>query len=89
MPEQLCNLSAKIKSKFPISISQNLPARRDELEFTGLCQELVLAKKPVEHTGLAVKTLNVSPDRFFCARSAHPEKSLSLYSLEAPCLNAI
>ena len=91
LPELRCDLSAKIKSKFPISVSHDYlgrTARIDKLEFTGLCLELVLATKHIEHMGRAARTL-IYHLTGFCARSAHPEKSLALYILEAPSLNVI
>lgn len=93
LPELRCDLTAKIKRKFPISISHDYlgrTARIDKLEFTGLCLELVLATKLIEHMGTAVRMLNtIYHLTDFCARSAHPGKSLALYLLEAPSLNVI
>lgn len=63
------DLSAEIKSKFPISVSHGYlgkSARIDKPEF--LCLEAVLATKHTEHRE-TVRMLNVPPDELLCKLS--------------------
>ena len=69
LPELRCDLSAEIKSKFPISIKRDYSgraARIDKPEFAGLCLELGLATKHIEHMQTAVRTLNMPPEGLLC-----------------------
>lgn len=91
LPELRCDLSAKIKSKFPISISHvyfGRTARIGKLEFTGLCLELGLVTKHIKHMGTAVRKLNTPPDGLLCKVSPS-RKIIGSYFLEAPTLNLI
>lgn len=66
------DLSAEIKSKFPISVSHGYlgrTAKIDKPEFTVLCLEAVLATKHTTKHRRTVRLLNVPPDELLCKLS--------------------
>lgn len=83
-PELPFDLSAKIKSKFPISVSHDYlgrAARIDKPEFTVLCLEPVLATRHTEHRGIArmLNVPHVPPDELLCKLSP-PQKITGSFS---------